>query len=150
MSSRRGLSVLLLRLIVYARILVVLAVVVIVLGRRRGMMVSLQVVEVASRHGRRHGNASTHRLEAPGRRRAVFDGTEFAGFVHVTVFAVHLARRILGLDLVRAVRVLITVGVRPVLVLSVHLFQYGNRLSCRCGQRSARVKHAQRLAKHGK
>jgi len=125
------------RLVVHARVLAVLSVVVVVIRPRR--LVPVQVVGVDAQNGGWHGDVGAHRLEATSRR-AVFDRPKFAGFVHVTVLAVHLARRVLGLDLVRAVSVLVTVAVRTVLVLSVHLFQDRNDrvvLSGRCGQSAA-------------
>lgn len=121
------------RLVVDAGVLAVLAVVVIIL-RRRGQGVPVQVVGVASDHWRRHGDAGARGLESTAGRSAVLDGPKFARLVHVTVLAVHLAGRVLGLDFERAVRVLVTVAVRTVLVLSVHLFQDRDRLGSRRGR----------------
>lgn len=126
------------RLVVHARVLAVLSVVVVVLRRRRWVLV--QVVGVDAQDGRRHGDVGADRLETASGR-AVLDGPQLARLVHVTVLAVHLSRRIFGLDLVRAVRVLVTVTVRTVLVLSVHLLQnrYDRVVTGRGGQCSARA-----------
>jgi len=107
----------------------------------------VQVVGVATQDWWRHGDVGADRLEAAGRR-AVLDRPQFAGLVHVTVLAVHLAGRVLGLDLVSSVGVLVTVAVRTVLVLSVHLFQDRNDrvvLSGRRGQDAASAERRQCL-----
>jgi len=108
------------RFVVHARVLAVLSVVVVVLRPRR--LVPVQVVGVDAQNRWRHGDVGADRLEAASRR-AVLDRPQFAGLVYVTVLAVHLSGRVLGLDLVSSVGVLVTVAVRTVLVLSVHLFQ---------------------------
>lgn len=108
------------RFVVNARVFAVLSVVVVVLRPRR--LVPVQVVGVDAQNRWRHGDIGADRLETASRR-AVLDRPQFSGLVHVTVLAVHLAGRVLGLDLVSSVGVLVTVAVRTVLVLSVHLFQ---------------------------
>lgn len=133
------------RLVVYARVLAVLSVVVVVLRPRR--LFPVQVVGVDTEDRRRNGDVGADRFEATSRR-AVLDRPQFAALVHVTVLAVHLARRVLGLDLVRTVSVLVTVTVRTVLVLSVHLFEDRNDrvlLTGRCGQGAARAECSQCL-----
>uniref|UniRef100_A0A2M4DCE8 Putative secreted protein n=1 Tax=Anopheles darlingi TaxID=43151 RepID=A0A2M4DCE8_ANODA len=105
-------------LVVDARILPVLAIVLLVRTERR-------IVAVAQRRWR-HIDVRTLGLETAVAR-PVLDLAQLATVVDVTVLALHLAVRVLRLDLERTVGRLVTVAVATVLVVPVDLLQYRYR-----------------------
>lgn len=53
--------------------------------------------------------------------------------IDVTVLAVHLSVRVLGLDLERTIGGLVAKGIRSVVIVTVQLLQDGNWCCCRLG-----------------